>query len=40
MYTSHSLRLGVLPFWFVGRVAVGASPIPNIVGQKMLGVVG
>ena len=26
MYTSHSLRLGVLPFWFVGRVAVGASP--------------
>ena len=26
MYTSHSSRLGVLPFWFVERVAVGASP--------------
>ena len=26
MYTSHSSRLGVLPFWFVERVAVVASP--------------
>ena len=26
MYTSHSSRLGVLPFWFVERVSVGASP--------------